>query len=162
MNRLHRLRQGRSAQGGFTLIELTVSIFLLAILATIAIPSLQRIIESQRLRSTAFGLVSDLTLARSEAVKRGATVELAPIGDNWADGWQVRVVSSSETIGQQTALGAGISLSSTVTAIRFTARGQVSTASSIRLALSDSHDGRRCISLDPSGRPKSTKAACPA
>lgn len=148
-------------QSGFTLIELVVSIAVMAVLATLAVPSFQRFVEAQRLRTSAFGLVSDLTLARSEAVKRGTPVELIPVGGDWAGGWQVQVVSTSEVIGSQKTAGTGISLTSSAASIRFNRNGQVDVTESIRLALSDSFDGRRCVSLDPSGRPKSTKVACP-
>lgn len=155
---------GKNVQRGFTMIELIVSIAVLAVLAAIATPSFQRMIEAQRLRSTAFGLVSDLTLARSEAVKRGTAVELVPVvaDDGWAGGWLIRIVSTSETVGRQNKAGSGISLTSAATAIQFNRNGQVATTTSIRMALSDSHNGRRCVTLDPSGRPKSTKAACPS
>lgn len=155
-------RHARTPQRGFTLVELVVSIAMLAILASIATPSFMRMIEAQRLRTGAFALISDLTLARSEAVKRGEPVELMPVDGNWAGGWLVRVAATSETIGSQTKIGSGITLASAATSVRFNRNGQVDTVSSVRIALSDTHDGRRCISLDPSGRPKSTKSQCPA
>lgn len=151
----------RTPQRGFTLVELVVSISVLAVLAAIATPSFQRMIEAQRLRTGAFALISDLTLARSEAVKRGESVELMPVGGDWAGGWQVQVAATSETIGSQNQVGTGITLSSDAASVRFNRYGQVDTIASIRIALSDTYDGRRCISLDPSGRPKSTKLECP-
>lgn len=143
------------------MVELVVTIAVLAILASIATPSFRRMIEAQRLRAGAFALISDLTLARSEAVKRGEPVELMPVDGNWAAGWLVRVAATSETIGSQNQVGSGITLTSDATSIRFNRNGQVDAADSIRMALSDSHEGRRCISLDPSGRPKSAKTECP-
>lgn len=60
--------------GGFTLIELMVTISVLAILITIAIPSFTATINRNRLATAANGLVSGLQLARAEAVRRGGRV----------------------------------------------------------------------------------------
>jgi type IV fimbrial biogenesis protein FimT len=57
MNRSHCTRHA-----GFTLIELMVTVSMVAILAALATPSFRELIEAQRLRDTAFSLVSDLTL----------------------------------------------------------------------------------------------------
>lgn len=155
-------RHAQTPQRGFTLVELVVSIAMLAILAALATPSFKRMIEAQRMRTGAFALISDLTLARSEAVKRGESVELMPVGGNWTGGWLVRVAATSETIGSQNQIGPGITLASAATSIRFNRNGQLDTVSRVRIAISDTLDGRRCITLDPSGRPKSTKSECPA
>jgi type IV fimbrial biogenesis protein FimT len=87
-----RLRQ--SACRGFTMVELMVTLVVLAILMAVAAPNLVTFINNSRLRSTHGELTSALTLARSEATKRGTSVvveALAPTaGAEFSGGWRVR------------------------------------------------------------------------
>ncbi|HWP94287.1 MAG TPA: GspH/FimT family pseudopilin [Gammaproteobacteria bacterium] len=86
---------------GFTLIELMVVVALVAILATVAIPGFREMIANNRQVSRLNEIVASLHLARSEAVKSGASVSVcASAGPNydacsgvnaWEDGWIVFV-----------------------------------------------------------------------
>ncbi len=63
---------------GFTLLELMVVVAVAAVLAAIAAPSFSTFIDNQRLRNASFDIVSDLSLARSEALTRQTTVVITP------------------------------------------------------------------------------------
>ena len=69
----------RSAKG-FTLIELMVALAVLAILATIGIPSFQRLVAEYRVSSQANATQSALQFARSEALKRRGDVVICQDG----------------------------------------------------------------------------------
>lgn len=93
---------------GFTLIELMVTIGVGSILLTLAVPSFQSIIAGNRATALANEMVTALTLARSEAVKRGASVSICPAGfddqgeveecdenGDWEQGWIVFLDTNS-------------------------------------------------------------------
>ena len=86
MNLVLAHTQSRSARaGGFTLIELMISITVMAILLVVVAPSLAGFVRSSKVRSAQSELVSSLRLARSEATKRGISVGVvatAPVAGN--------------------------------------------------------------------------------
>lgn len=54
--------------------ELVVTVTVLGILTTMAIPSFRSYIASQRIKTASFELMSMITMARSEAIKRNTDV----------------------------------------------------------------------------------------
>lgn len=79
-------------RNGFTLIELIIVVALIAIVATIAVPSYTSLVANNQVTSTTNTLVGFLSFTRSEAVKRGRTVNVRPVdGADFASGFMAWV-----------------------------------------------------------------------
>ncbi len=88
------MRRGR----GFTLLELMTAIAVVGIVLAVGIPSFRTFIASNRLASQTNELLTALSLARSEAMKRGVAVTVCQSanqtscqtsGSEWRVGWIV-------------------------------------------------------------------------
>lgn len=93
----------RSRANGFSLIELMVVVAMVAILAGLAAPSFTEMLRNNRLAAASSALQVSLSLARSEAVKRGAdarvTVAANTTAGVWTNGWIVFVDGTSNANG---------------------------------------------------------------
>lgn len=79
---LHHCTHPGTALGGFTLVEMLVTVSIVALLAAIAVPSFAHMIEGWRVRQAAESLQSSLHFARSEAIKRSGRVVLQKLPNN--------------------------------------------------------------------------------
>lgn len=92
-----RFAQWNRHAEGFTLVELMVTVALLAILAALAVPSFTNLINSNRLAGAANDIVAALQVARMEAIRRGQSVAICPSVDGAACGgadWSRMIVFS--------------------------------------------------------------------
>lgn len=132
--RPHRALRGRIAGGvaGFTLVELVITIAVVAILVALATPSFTSVINSNRLTAQANNLVADLQLARSEAVRRNRTVRVCRTPDgavcaaaagDW-DAWLVVIPSTTPLeILRSSEVDSPVEMASTVASVDFRADG---------------------------------------
>ena len=96
---------------GFTLLELVVTVALIAIAVSIAVPSMSTFTQNDRLTTNINTLVGHLAYARSEAVKLNQQVSVCVSNNtasctagNWQDGWIVYIdadASNTFTAGEQ-------------------------------------------------------------
>lgn len=82
---------------GFTLVELLITIALVAVISALAVPSFQTLIKKNRTSVEAQRVLTTLYYARMEAIKRNSQVSLCPSSDglacnpdlSWMNGWIV-------------------------------------------------------------------------
>lgn len=119
-----RVITGRS---GFTLIELMVTIGILAIMAAVAIPGFSRWLPSYHLRSAAREVYSNMQLARLEAVKRNTDCVVTIDTDQ--NKYDISLVNKNVSLSQY---GSGIVFEGPSTSdltdagVTFTSRGSAS------------------------------------
>lgn len=142
------------AYRGFTIIELLTVMVVVAILATIGAPSLREMMIKGRVRTASSDLYSSLVFTRSEAIKRNATVTLAPVTPNdWSSGWTVKV--GTTTLETKDAPPLGVTWAGTPPAsIVFGGNGRATSSGEFQMRSTEYATVQmRCITISPSGRP---------
>jgi len=172
-----------AGQAGFTLVELMITIAVLAILIALATPSFTSVINSNRLTAQANNLMADLQLARSEAVRRNRKVSVCRTTDGAAcatavgdwDSWLVVLPGTAPEVLRSNGVKAPVELTSAVASVEFRADGLarnatgglLATAFTVCLPTTHPAENVRTISLDGGSRLKaepatySTPGSCP-
>lgn len=89
------MRMQPSAPGacshGVTLVELMVTLAIVAILLAVGVPAFADMIRNNKLRTTTNSFFSSINLTRAEAIRRGERVDMVPLDEagDWSKGWAV-------------------------------------------------------------------------
>jgi len=159
---------------GFTLIELMVTIAVLAILLAIAFPSFQGSMRSNRLATTTNEVLASVALARSEGLRSRGHGAICPSADgltcgvDWNEGWIVwsdtddsSAVDGDEFVVRYVQGHPRLAVSGSADSLAFDARGRaVGGAVTIGLKPDDKETPARCISITATGQTKVKKEAC--
>lgn len=81
-----------SNKKGFTIVEIVITLALLAVFIAVGVPSFSSLIRDNRLVTDINSLVASIQLARSEAIRRGVQVTIirtSTTSDQWENGWVV-------------------------------------------------------------------------
>lgn len=149
----------RRAVSGFTLLELMVTLAVLAILVGIAAPSLGDATLAGKLAASANDLVAGVAMGRSEAIKRNAVTSLCVSSNGtscgsggWEQGWIV--ISGSTVIQKHPAAPTGFKVTSSVAKVDFQPTGVGNTQASITVCRSAPKVGsqERVVNVSATGR----------
>ncbi|MCL6264282.1 GspH/FimT family protein [Craterilacuibacter sp. RT1T] len=174
---MHTVHFAKQPAQGLTLIELLLTLSILAIMLAMALPAFGPMVANHKAKSASQSLVSALNLARSEAIKRGHEVSICPLADGnsarncLTDGWGnalsneagiwvfddqtlplLALEDSTQRIQQLAPAKTGISLSASnniKSGISYLADGSVKQAGSLKVVVPGA---ARCLKLAANGR----------
>jgi len=172
---------GITRDGGFTLIELIVTLAVAAIILSVGVPSFRGVIMDNRLVSQSNQFVTSVKMARSAAVRyqRPATVcstanfdaavPTCSADNDWSDGWFVWVDKNRDTLTDANEViavfgpinDASTLSSTTSSSFTYDARG-FGTAGAGNLTLCDSRTAEmgRIIKVNSVGRTNVARQGC--
>jgi len=147
---------------------------------TLTVPSMNWIVNNNRVAGMANDFVKAVTVARSESLKRGIPVSICSSTDqatcadstDWSTGWIVFTDNSGtagtlddtdELIYTQDALQGSLSFSTAVNSVQYSATGALATPSNIDFTLTPANcvgEQRRTISIRPQGYSTVQKLSC--
>jgi type IV fimbrial biogenesis protein FimT len=146
--------QRRRARG-FTIIEVLVTVAVLGVLASLAAPNVATWIRSTRVSTAGSDLYATLILARSEAVKRNANVDVIPNDASaWEAGWSVD--AGGTELKRQDAYPGSVDIDGPAGNVTFRRDGRLDGAATVTFTLTaptDSAVRTRYVTVDLSGRP---------
>ncbi len=167
-------------QQGLTLVELLVTLAILAILVGVAFPGFQGMMARSNLTTGANSVVLAANLARGEAVRQGDIATLVALdatdaANEWGPGWQVLTIAANAPavpctppgcLRQFEGAAAGLTLDSPgdVSFVQFTSRGAVVGGVPVLLDLCNPGDAGVRITISAVGRVSTsalTDVECP-
>lgn len=128
-----------------SLIELLISITIISLLTALALPGFQDLLDRFKVDSATSEFRSAILLTRSEAIKRGLRIDLAPaVAHDWSRGWLVFIESNNN---QQADAGEVVLHHSPDLPER------------LRIVASLRDGTKTYLAFDPSGRPRSATSS---
>jgi type IV fimbrial biogenesis protein FimT len=157
--------RGRRPWRGFTLVEMMVVVAVVVVLLAVGGPAMSHFTASNQLAGAKSTFTGALSLARSEAAKRGGAVILHALGtpvagNEFAAGWEIvsddngdGVAGGSDTVLRRfDALPSGVALSGSAS-LGYRATGYLATAVDQVYTVCRTHDGHDGyqVTVTPSG-----------
>lgn len=164
---------------GFTLVELMITVAVLAVMLAIGFPSFQSVLRSNRIATATNEMIASMSLARSEAIKNthgtgvcASTAGASCDGASWGDGWLVwddtngdGALDDGETVLRFTAGNPKVSGDDADLTIAYDARGRRRAAADQVVMLRPDECGsqplQRSLLINRTGQIKVTKGPCP-
>lgn len=152
------MRTGKHVRA-FTLLELMVTLAIIGIVASLALPSMNEMAANSKAERITSLFKLDLQFARSHAISRGEVVRMSAIDG----GWQVVTETSNDTLRVRDILDDTITLTSAsgLNSVAFTATGQIEDTDTITIRTSGcTGDEDKSFSLLRSGQIAEAELAC--
>ncbi len=165
---------------GFTLLELMIALVIAAIIVVLATPSFKQTVTSSLITTQANNLVSTISYARSEAVKRRTNVAVCASTDqatcsganDWTTGWIVFVDTNTNgtfdggepIVRTQEAFKGNTTIDITPPPVVFNSQGLANSILSFNLSpygCTTGETGSRTVSISATGRGHVDKSNCP-
>lgn len=163
-------------QGGFSLVELMVTVAIAGILLAVGVPSFRTIMQTNKVAAQSRSVVTAFNFARSEAVTRKTTVNVVPSdGNSWSNG--ITVWTDADGSGamnnnddevlqvyqalEESTLVASLGANARITFDRDGFMSFPVEAISFDLQLDNCHVDGRTITLNLTGRVAVETSACP-
>lgn len=170
-----------TSENGFTIIELMISIMVMAILAFIAAPSMRGMIERNKIDSSVTSMMRSIVAARSEAIARNQPVVMCSSSNGtscttggWDNGWisfadsdADGTLDASEAVLGVSSASSGVTLRSSAAdpnTLVFLADGTITEVTDFRVCGPDADlDEAYAINISVTGRPRRSSGAsvCP-
>lgn len=140
-----------SEQVGFTLIEMMVTLLVIAVLLVIGVPSLKKMTINRHADKLAQELQIDIMYARNQALSSAKDITIEPNGQ-WNEGWLIKEGTALLRISNPRAKAGEIASSATV--IEFNKFGRLTSGNTeIKVAVNDCTGNRiRTIKINALGQ----------
>lgn len=119
---------------GFSLIELMITLMVLAIILGFGAPLLSGYTANQRIKDIARLLQTDLHYAREQAVVRRVSVSVTPAAGGWNNGWSITDTNIAEVLKQREGINNNVNLTAAPnTGVTFNAQGWANAAFNVEI-----------------------------
>lgn len=157
---MNRLTPRRDHHTGFTVIELMITMVILGVIVTLAIPSFNNFVLKSRVNSAATEIQTSLLVARSEAVKRNSSVSITPVDTAaWTQGWSVTYVDgggTTRTLKTQPAYTGAMTVTGPTAAVVYGRDGRLTSTTAVTFTVNvpgNTNITTKTVAVDVSGRP---------
>ncbi|MCG8908887.1 MULTISPECIES: GspH/FimT family pseudopilin [Pseudomonas] len=134
---------------GFTLVELMIVVSVVAIFASIAVPSFSTVITNSRLQSASNELASLIQFARSAAVQNNQSMNLCSSNGIWSV--RKSCTDTSAAVLRSFTPPTGVTISASVSSLTFRSNGTASGAANLIACSNDAAASGYKMSVQASG-----------
>lgn len=149
------------------MIELMATLVVGGLLMSLAVPSLSGMLKNNRISSQTNDFVTAMNLARSEAVKQKAKIDVTAVspgntGNEWGGGWQVAVNGGNTLRVYPTLTGTSqLDSDNSVVTFQYQPSGRINATDTLTICDDRTGETGRQIVIAATGRVTVTDLVCP-